>query len=104
MAEGGPSNEQRAIDLGIPMRIDVLKSATQQLVDEMAVNENAASMRIALHTFHDSADQVLTPTHDFAQAKSIVNQFRLGMGRQRVSTAQGSGSTPDSGIHSLLQW
>ncbi len=24
----------------------------------MAVNENAASMRIALHTFHDSADQV----------------------------------------------
>ncbi len=32
VAEGGPSNEQRAIDLGIPMRIDVLKSATQQLV------------------------------------------------------------------------
>ncbi len=97
VAEGGPSNEQNAIDLGIPMRIDVLRSATEQLIGDMGTHESPEVMRIALHTFHDQAQEVLPPTDDLAQARDAVRGLRLGLGRPRTANQQEAGSTPDSG-------
>lgn len=97
VAESGQSNEQNAIDLGIPMRIDVLKSATRQLIEDMRSHATPDSMRIALHVFHDRADQILAPTADLDQAANMVNSLRLGMGRARASVDQATGTTPDSG-------
>lgn len=97
VAESGTSNEQNAVNLGIPMRIDVLKSATQQFLDDMGAHPTPDMMRIALHVFHDRADQILAPTADLDQASNLVRSLRLGMTRPRVSTVPAEGNTPDSG-------
>jgi len=97
VAESGTSNEQNAINLGIPMRIDVLRSATRQMMDDVEAHPARDNVRIALHAFHDTAEQILAPTNDLDQARLSVQQLRLGMGRARTGTSPGTGRTPDSG-------
>lgn len=94
---GMKSAAQAAIDIGVRMRIDVMKSAATSLISQIEALPTASSFRAGVVTFHDQAQEVLAPTSRLADVRASISSLTLAMGRPRASTNNALGLVPDAG-------
>jgi Flp pilus assembly protein TadG len=74
-----PNNYYKlAKQLGVSMRIDVLRSAVQQLMDTAAAAEGSTSQyRVGVYTFNRTVQNVVALTSNLASAKGQANSIDL---------------------------
>ncbi len=95
------STLETARRLGIPLRLDVLKSATGALLDDAQANYGG-SIRAAAYAFHHTARVLEGPTSDFDRIKAAIAPLEIGENLPRLNEPNQPGDTVPSHIMELL--
>lgn len=76
---GGIDNYQLARNLGVTLRIDLLRTAAQNLMTTAQSTENAnnATYRMAIYTFDTNFNTITSLTSDLSAAQSAANNVQL---------------------------
>ncbi len=78
-----------AKQLSIRLRLDVLKTASQNLIDQMQTDLASSDLRVAVYSFHNNAREVQTLSSFLETAKQEIGKLELADGIQ-ISETPGS--------------